>query len=70
MLNTTCMTSKPDEEEEEEIVRVVSSAPWSIGTLLAFAGGTYYYTTYRVRGKDDIDVAIEKREEDKKRRSK
>lgn len=31
------------------------------GTLLAFAGGTYYYTTYRVRSKDDIDIAIEKR---------
>lgn len=35
------------------------------GTLLAFAGGTYYYTMYRVRSKDDVDIAIEKRGEGK-----
>lgn len=34
-------------------------------TLLAFAGGCYYYTMHRVRSKDDVDIAIEKRGEGK-----
>eukprot|EP00740_Mantoniella_antarctica_P005812 CAMPEP_0181362170 /NCGR_PEP_ID=MMETSP1106-20121128/7815_1 /TAXON_ID=81844 /ORGANISM="Mantoniella antarctica, Strain SL-175" /LENGTH=62 /DNA_ID=CAMNT_0023476009 /DNA_START=350 /DNA_END=538 /DNA_ORIENTATION=- len=35
------------------------------GTLLVFVGGTYFYTMSQVRSKDDIDRAIDKRNEGK-----
>ena len=41
------------------------------GTLLSFAAGTYYYTTYRVRSHDnDVDAAIDKREAKAKAKAK